>query len=91
MSAIQLEFQGNLTNSRRNDPDVVELLSQVPTIDVQLERLGKLCAQRNPNVGQYVGTAAAARDMLALTESVDGAGSKVNYWGISYVLAVLFR
>lgn len=51
---------------------------------------GRICNERNGDLGKYVGSAAAARDMVALNDAVEGAGQRINYWGISYVCVFIY-
>ncbi|TRM62771.1 hypothetical protein BD626DRAFT_569898 [Schizophyllum amplum] len=47
--------------------------------------LGKRCAQKDSGKTlAYLGSAAAARDMVALAEYFDPGVQEINYWGISY-------
>ena len=62
--------------------DIDYLNSQVTPMDEHWNALGEKCA--NGESGQfmpYVGTAAAARDMVALADYLEGNGTMVNYWG----------
>jgi len=87
--ATTIESKGNFTNANRTDPDVIRFLSRKGAVDSSITALGRLCEQRNPGVGKYLGTAAAARDMISLNDAVEGTGKKVYYWGVSYVRLIL--
>ncbi|KAI0743631.1 TAP-like protein-domain-containing protein [Daedaleopsis nitida] len=68
------------------DPqDIARLLAQAPQMQEQYEQVTAACLQSaQGGTLQYVGTAANARDLAALADALDGPGSPVNYWGISY-------
>ncbi|KAI0769263.1 alpha/beta-hydrolase [Trametes elegans] len=76
-----IEYAGNFTEQY----DIGALLSQAPLMQEKYEELGKRCL-RQPG-GQYLrymGTAATARDIIALVDMLDGPGSPVNFIGLSY-------
>lgn len=69
-----------------SDPDDIHaLLAQAPIMQAKYAELGRRC-QRHPSGKylQYVGTAATARDIIALADALDGPGSLVNFLGFSY-------
>ncbi|QRV92027.1 Abhydrolase domain-containing protein [Ceratobasidium sp. AG-Ba] len=75
-----LEARGNFT-----DPgDLEAFYAQEPEVDHLLIELGKKCVEYSPNTFQYVGSAAAVRDMVALHDLLEGADKPLNYWGFSY-------
>ncbi|KAI0350509.1 hypothetical protein OH77DRAFT_1430975 [Trametes cingulata] len=76
-----IEMTGNFTDQG----DIDRLLAQAPVMQSKYDELGQRCL--NHSEGQtlpYVGTAATARDLVALADAIEGPGSPVNYWGISY-------
>ncbi|KAI0830715.1 TAP-like protein-domain-containing protein [Trametes gibbosa] len=76
-----IEMTGNFTNQT----DIDRLMSQAPLMQSKYEELGQRCLNHsNGQFLQYVGTAATARDMVAMADALDGAGAPVNYWGLSY-------
>ncbi|KAG8696109.1 hypothetical protein FRC08_007355 [Ceratobasidium sp. 394] len=60
-----------------------EFYSHVNETDSALIRFGKQCNSASQNMLKYIGTAAGARDMVALHDYLEGS-TKINYWGISY-------
>ncbi|QRV78194.1 Abhydrolase domain-containing protein [Ceratobasidium sp. AG-Ba] len=83
-----IEARGNFT-----DPsDLASFYDQVPQVDFLLKEIGKQCISMSPNTLQYVGTAAAVRDMLSLSDYLEGPNKPVNFWGFSYgtVIGIYF-
>ena len=76
-----IEWSGNFTDPQ----DIARLLAQAPQMQDIYEEIGSRCSSAiNGTTLMYIGTAATARDMAALADALDGPGSPVNYWGISY-------
>ncbi|KAG8736013.1 hypothetical protein FRC10_009886 [Ceratobasidium sp. 414] len=76
-----IEAKGNFT-----DPgDLNAFYDQVPQVDVLLKKIGEQCIATSPNTYQYIGSAAAVRDMLALNDYLEGPNKTVDFWGLSYV------
>lgn len=75
-----LEAKGNFTNQA----DLDAFYAQAGEVDSLLVQLGERCTKMSGDNLKYVGTAAAVRDMVAMTDFLDGAGTPVNYWGFSY-------
>ncbi|KAL1943402.1 hypothetical protein VTO73DRAFT_4477 [Trametes versicolor] len=76
-----IEMTGNFS-----DPDDVHaLLAQAPVMQAKYDELARRCL-RHPsgNFLRYVGTAATARDIVALADALDGPGRPVNFVGTSY-------
>ncbi|KAG8736012.1 hypothetical protein FRC10_009885 [Ceratobasidium sp. 414] len=71
-----LEAKGNFTDKA----DLDAFYAQVPEVDKLLVELGQKCLQYSPDTFQYVGTAAAVRDMVALHDYLEGPDKPVNYW-----------
>ncbi|KAF8309550.1 hypothetical protein DL93DRAFT_2170251 [Clavulina sp. PMI_390] len=78
------EAYGNFTNPAGNDPDELAALSQENITDTHLQAIGAACLQAHGANLSYIGTAAAVRDMIALSDAIEGPGKKVDYWGFSY-------
>jgi hypothetical protein len=76
-----LEARGNFTDQA----DLDAFYAQVPEVDKLLQELGQRCLEYSPDTFQYVGTAAAARDMVALHDYLESPDTPVNYWGFSCV------
>ena len=75
-----IEMTGNFT-----DPaDLDALFSQAGTMQDKYTQAGRTCLEKNGDALKYVGTAATVRDMVAMADAIEGAGSEVNYYGISY-------
>ncbi|KAG8702411.1 hypothetical protein FRC09_004743 [Ceratobasidium sp. 395] len=81
---VGVEARGNFT-----DPaDLQAFYAQEPNVDRQLIAFGQKCLQYSPDTLQYIGTAAAVRDMVALHDYLEGPDKPVNFWGLSYGTAV---
>jgi len=68
-----------------DDEDFKEFYSRVDDTNRKLIEFGEGCKQ-GP-VGkylQYIGTSSTVRDLLSLSDRLDGKGKPVNFWGISY-------
>ncbi|KAG9118282.1 hypothetical protein FRC07_007277 [Ceratobasidium sp. 392] len=75
-----LEARGNFTDQA----DLKAFFAQVPEVDSLLTKLGKKCLEYSPDTLQYVGTAAAVRDMVALHDYLEGPDKPIDFWGFSY-------
>ncbi|KAJ1300924.1 hypothetical protein OPQ81_003350 [Rhizoctonia solani] len=75
-----LEARGNFTDQR----DLDAFYEQVGEVDVLLEEIGKRCVAYSPDTFQYIGTAAAVRDMVAMHDVLEGSDKPIDYWGLSY-------
>ncbi|OSC97434.1 alpha/beta-hydrolase [Trametes coccinea BRFM310] len=76
-----INWLGNFTNQT----DLDHLYSQAPIIDAQYRAFGEKCLQGpNGTTLQYVGTAATVRDMVFLADALQGPGTPIKYWGLSY-------
>ncbi|KAI0673272.1 TAP-like protein-domain-containing protein [Trametes maxima] len=76
-----IEMTGNFSDPQ----DVQALLSQAHVMQTKYEELGQRCLQHpSGKFLKYVGTAATARDIVALADALDGPGSPVNFAGTSY-------
>ncbi|KAG8698244.1 hypothetical protein FRC09_007334 [Ceratobasidium sp. 395] len=81
---VGVEARGNFT-----DPaDLQAFYAQEPDVDRQLIAFGQKCLQYSPDTLQYIGTAAAVRDMVALHDYLEGPDKPVNFWGLSYGTAI---
>ena len=74
-----------MTGTFRDQRDLDALYAQADIMQQKYLEVGKRC-QKQPNGEhlRYMGTAAAARDLAALADAIDGPGSLVNYFGVSY-------
>ena len=81
MELTGIEETGNFT-----DPaDIDALFAQAPIIQNKYEETGQKCLDsENGKYLQYVGTAAAVRDMVSIANVLDGPDAAINYIGISY-------
>ncbi|KAG9106063.1 hypothetical protein FRC07_008976 [Ceratobasidium sp. 392] len=79
-----LEARGNFTDQA----DLDAFFGQVPEVDSLLTKLGKKCMEYSPDTLQYVGTAAAVRDMVALHDYLEGPYKPIDFWGFSYGTAI---
>ncbi|KAL1667971.1 Alpha/Beta hydrolase protein [Schizophyllum commune] len=79
LEAQGLDIKGNLT-----DGDQVEqFYSHVDEMEAKYRTLGQKCAESSATL-PYLGTAAAARDMVALADYLDPDIQEINQWGFSY-------
>jgi hypothetical protein len=64
----------------------------VDEVDVLLEELGKRCVAFSPDTFEYIGSAAAVRDMVAMHDILEGSEKPIDYWGLSYgtVIGIYF-
>lgn len=79
-----IEAKGNFTNADETDPDVQAFWAQEPELDRLLYAVGQQCLQRNVDLLSYVGTAAVVRDIVAMSDAIEGPGKDINYIGFSY-------
>ncbi|KDN48830.1 hypothetical protein RSAG8_02817, partial [Rhizoctonia solani AG-8 WAC10335] len=75
-----LEARGNFTDQA----DIDAFYEQVDEVDGLLKRLGQKCVEYSPDTFQYIGTAAAVRDMIAMHDILEEPDKPINYWGLSY-------
>ncbi|KAI0645974.1 alpha/beta-hydrolase [Trametes meyenii] len=76
-----VNWLGNFTNQT----DLSAFYGQAPVIDAQYRAVGERCLQGpNGTTLQYIGTAATVRDLVALTDALQGPDTPINYWGLSY-------
>ncbi|CAE6403564.1 hypothetical protein ACGC1H_005348 [Rhizoctonia solani] len=83
-----LEARGNFTDQQ----DIDAFYTQVDEVDVLLKKLGQKCLDYSPDTWQYIGTAAAVRDMIAMHDILEGPSKPIDYWGVSYgtVIGIYF-
>ncbi|KAI0350507.1 alpha/beta-hydrolase [Trametes cingulata] len=76
-----IETTGNFTSAA----DLGALFGQAPLMQAKFDELARRCL-RSPSGRflRYVGTAATARDVVAMADALDGPGSAVNFIGVSY-------
>ena len=48
------------------------------------DQVGQKCLKKYGQTLKYIGTAAAARDIISMADAIDGPNAPVNYLGISY-------
>ncbi|PIL25656.1 hypothetical protein GSI_11406 [Ganoderma sinense ZZ0214-1] len=76
-----IDATGNFTDPSETDA----LLAQADVMQQKYSELGVRCQQHSSGKYlKYMGTAATVRDLLALTDALDGSGAPVNYLGLSY-------
>ncbi|KAI0743118.1 TAP-like protein-domain-containing protein [Daedaleopsis nitida] len=76
-----IEMYGTFTD----ESDLRDLYAQADTMEQKYTEVGKMCAEHAEGKHlRYVGTAATARDMVALADALEGPGKPINYYGISY-------
>ncbi|CAE6500443.1 unnamed protein product [Rhizoctonia solani] len=83
-----LEARGNFTDQY----DLDQFYEQVDEVDLLLGELGKRCVAYSPDTFQYIGSAAAVRDMVAMHDALEGSNKPIDYWGLSYgtVIGIYF-
>ncbi|KAL1660786.1 TAP-like protein-domain-containing protein [Schizophyllum commune] len=75
-----LDIRGKLTD----DGQVDEFYSHVDEMDAKFRGLAERCLQaESGKILPYVGTAATARDMVALADYLEPGVQEINFWGIS--------
>ena len=81
-----IEFTGIEETGNFTDPaDIDALFAQAPIIQKKYEEAGQKCLDsENGKYLQYVGTAAAVRDMVSIANVLDGPDAPINYAAISY-------
>ncbi|KAL1674268.1 Alpha/Beta hydrolase protein [Schizophyllum commune] len=76
-----IEIKGNLSDGDQ----VAELYSHVDEMDAKLAGEGQRCAAgKGGDTLEYLGTAATARDLVALADYLEPGVQGINYWGVSY-------
>ncbi|CAE6374803.1 unnamed protein product [Rhizoctonia solani] len=75
-----LEARGNFTDQA----DIDAFKKQVDQVDRLLKELGERCVAYSPDTFQYIGSAAAVRDMIAMHDVLEKRKKPVNFWGLSY-------
>ncbi|KAM5541074.1 hypothetical protein V8D89_005385 [Ganoderma adspersum] len=79
LSGIQMT--GNFTDQS----DIDALLAQAETMQQKYVEVGQRCREHSDGKYlKYIGTSATARDLVALTDALDGPGAPINYFGYSY-------
>lgn len=81
-----IEFTGIEETGNFTDPaDIKALLSQAPAMQNKYRQVEQMCLNGPSGKSlQYLGTAAAVRDMVAMADALDGPDAPINYIGISY-------
>ena len=76
-----IEMTGNFTDQA----DIDALLAQAGTMQRKYVELDRRCQRHSDGrYLRYIGTAATARDLVALADALDGPAAPINYYGISY-------
>ena len=79
LSGIQMT--GNFTDQS----DIDALLAQADIMQRKYVEVGQRCREHSDGKYlKYIGTSATARDLVALTDALDGPGAPINYFGYSY-------
>ncbi|KIJ54045.1 hypothetical protein M422DRAFT_775291 [Sphaerobolus stellatus SS14] len=74
------EARGNLSHPE----DLQRFFASVPAADDLITRLSQKCAQANGGFLKYMGTPSVVRDILAISDCLEGPGKLVNFYGFSY-------
>ena len=75
-----IEMTGNFT-----DPaDLAALFAEAGVLQAKYVDAARRCIERNGEMLRYIGTSATARDMVALSDALEGPDEAVNYYGVSY-------
>ena len=80
IQARGIEYLGNFTNQG----DIDALFAQAESFQQKYEEAVQLCMERNGDTLKYLGTSATVRDMVAMTDALDGPDSPINFYGASY-------
>ena len=76
-----IEMSGNFTDQS----DIDALLAQADTMQQKYVEVGQRCKEHSDGKYlKYIGTAATARDLVALADALDGPEAPINYFGYSY-------
>lgn len=76
-----ISMHGDFTD----EADIARLLDQANGMQEKYEEMAKRCLTHSDGrYLKYVGSAATARDVVALADALDGPGAPVNYFGFSY-------
>ena len=76
-----IEIRGYL----RDDNQIADFYSHVDEMEEKYKTLGESCAKaESGKTLPYLGSAAGARDMVAMAEYFDPGVQEINYWGVSY-------
>jgi len=73
------QAKGNFTNSQHNDPDEVAFWSKENETDTFLQSLASHCTRTDGVNLTYVGTAAVSRDLVSLSDAIEGPGQPINH------------
>ncbi|KAI0651009.1 alpha/beta-hydrolase [Trametes meyenii] len=81
-----IELSGIEMTGNFSDPtDIDSLFSQAPIMQAKYDELAERCLSHpSGKFLKYVGSAATARDTVALADALDGPGSPINYIALSY-------
>ncbi|OSC97433.1 alpha/beta-hydrolase [Trametes coccinea BRFM310] len=76
-----INWLGNFTNQT----DLNNFYNQGPIIDRQYRALAEKCLQTSNGTNlRYIGTASTVRDLVSLADALQGPGTPITYWGLSY-------
>jgi hypothetical protein len=73
--------------SKFTQADEKAFRNQLPLVDKLLGDFGQICLQKNGDLLKYVGSAAAARDIISISDVLEGPGKLINYYGLRYVVS----
>jgi hypothetical protein len=82
--AYENYYQLDIGHSFTDKNEIEDFYGNISKFDEFTVDLGRRC--QNVSTGQhveYVGTVATVRDMVALSDVLDGPNSSVNFWGMS--------
>jgi hypothetical protein len=77
--------KGNFTNPQHNDPDEVAFWKKEHETDTFIGSIASACARKSGANLTYIGSVASARDILLMSDAIEGPGKLVNYWSVRYV------
>ncbi|KAG8933398.1 hypothetical protein FRC02_011933 [Tulasnella sp. 418] len=74
-------------NARSTGPDQSDtdkFLASATTIESYVQNFMQSCMDNNQENLKYVGTVSTVKDLVALVDAIEGPGSLIRYWGVSY-------
>ncbi|KAG8933405.1 hypothetical protein FRC02_011940 [Tulasnella sp. 418] len=77
----------NTLKARSNGPDQADInnfLGNATSLENYMQTFIQRCVEKNQDNLKFVGTVATVKDLVALVDAIEGPGSPIRYWGLSY-------